>query len=86
MAGRKVGAQLDQNFLWRPLAAANNHQTAVPNLWHIGASTHPGAGLGGASGHMVAQRLIASADASNRVRETPSRARRAMSLVVRGRR
>ncbi len=79
-------SQLDQNFVWRPLAAANSHQTAVPNLWHIGASTHPGAGLGGASGHMVAQRLIASSDASNRVRETPSRARRAMSLVVRGRR
>jgi len=52
-------AQLDQNFLWRPLPSSS-HQTPVPHLWHIGASAHPGAGLGGASGHMVAQRLLAS--------------------------
>ena len=35
---------LDQNLLWRPLAAAPGHGTAVDGLWHIGASTHPGAG------------------------------------------
>ena len=45
-------AELDQNFLWRA-----GHVTPVPRLWHIGASTHPGPGLGGASGHLVAQRL-----------------------------
>lgn len=50
-------AELDQNFLWRPLPDAANHRTPVPGLWHIGASTHPGAGLGGGSGHLVAQRL-----------------------------
>jgi phytoene dehydrogenase-like protein len=46
-------AELDQNFLWR-----GRHATPVPRLWHIGASTHPGPGLGGASGHLVARRLL----------------------------
>lgn len=45
--------ELDQNFLWR-----GSHATPVPRLWHIGASTHPGPGLGGASGHLVAHRLL----------------------------
>jgi phytoene dehydrogenase-like protein len=60
IAGDPYGgsADLDQNFLWRPLAAAPGHATPVPRLWHIGASTHPGAGLGGASGHLVARRLL----------------------------
>ena len=35
---------LDQNLLWRPLAEAPGHETAVAGLWHIGASTHPGPG------------------------------------------
>ncbi|GAA5164372.1 NAD(P)/FAD-dependent oxidoreductase [Pseudonocardia eucalypti] len=52
-------AELDQSFLWRPLAAVPGHATPVPRLWHIGAATHPGAGLGGASGHLVAGRLLA---------------------------
>lgn len=52
--------ELDQNLLWRPLASAGNHATVVPSVWHIGASTHPGAGLGGGSGHIVAQTLIGS--------------------------
>ena len=52
-------AQLDQAFLWRPLAGSGRHRTAVPGLWHLGASTHPGAGLGGGSGHLVAQQLTA---------------------------
>ena len=48
---------LDQNLLWRPLAAAPGHGTAVDGLWHIGASTHPGPGLGGGSGLLVANEL-----------------------------
>jgi phytoene dehydrogenase-like protein len=48
---------LDQNLLWRPLAAAPGHSTAVEGLWHIGASTHPGPGLGGGSGLLVANEL-----------------------------
>jgi len=50
-------AELDQNFLWRPLPSAGSHRTPVQNLWHIGAATHPGPGLGGGSGHLVAQTL-----------------------------
>ena len=52
-------AELDQNFHWRPLPSAGSHRTRVPGLWHIGSSTHPGPGLGGASGHLVAQSLTA---------------------------
>lgn len=48
---------LDQYLLWRPLAGVKNHQTPVKNLWHIGASTHPGPGLGGGSGLHVAHQL-----------------------------
>jgi len=48
---------LDQNLLWRPLAEAPGHGTAVDGLWHIGASTHPGPGLGGGSGLLVASEL-----------------------------
>ena len=48
---------LDQNLLWRPLAEAPGHRTAVDCLWHIGASTHPGPGLGAGSGYLVAKEL-----------------------------
>jgi phytoene dehydrogenase-like protein len=44
---------LDQNFLWR-----GDHTTPVRNVWHVGASTHPGPGLGGGSGALVAQQLL----------------------------
>jgi len=49
---------LDQNFLWRPFAASPGHTTAVERLWHIGASTHPGPGLGAGSGALVAEQLL----------------------------
>ena len=48
---------LDQFFLWRPFKASVNHRTYVPGLYHIGASTHPGPGLGGGSGFLLAQQL-----------------------------
>ena len=48
---------LDQNFLFRPLAQAPGHRTPVDNLWHIGASTHPGPGLGAGSGYLVYKEL-----------------------------
>ena len=48
---------LDQNLLWRPFAAAPGHRTAVDRLWHIGASTHPGPGLGAGSGYLVYKEL-----------------------------
>jgi phytoene dehydrogenase-like protein len=48
---------LDQNLLWRPTPASPGHETAVDGLLHIGASTHPGPGLGAGSGYLAAQRL-----------------------------
>ncbi|MBC8951419.1 NAD(P)/FAD-dependent oxidoreductase [Xenorhabdus sp. PB62.4] len=50
----------DQFFCLRPFAAsqgAKAHQTPVSNVFHIGASTHPGPGLSGISGYLVARRL-----------------------------
>jgi phytoene dehydrogenase-like protein len=49
---------LDQNFLWRPLAASPGHATPVERLWQIGASTWPGPGLGAGSGTLVARKLL----------------------------
>lgn len=48
---------LDQFFVWRPYASQINNGTPVKNLYHIGASTHPGPGLGGGSGLNVAKAL-----------------------------
>ena len=48
---------LDQFFVWRPYAGQINNATPVKNLYHIGASTHPGPGLGGGSGLNVAKGL-----------------------------
>jgi phytoene dehydrogenase-like protein len=55
-------AELDQSLLWRPLASSGRHATPIDRLWHIGASTNPGAGLAGASGHSVATTLIQQAN------------------------
>ncbi len=49
---------LDQNFLWRPFARSPGHATAVERLFHIGASTWPGPGLGAGSGTLVAAELL----------------------------
>jgi phytoene dehydrogenase-like protein len=49
---------LDQNFLWRPFAAQPGHRTPVDGLYHIGASTWPGPGLGAGSGTLVAHELL----------------------------
>lgn len=48
---------IDQFFLWRPLRGGRNHATPVKRLYHIGASTHPGPGLGGGSGFLLASSL-----------------------------
>jgi phytoene dehydrogenase-like protein len=48
---------LDQNLLWRPLPQTPGHDTPVDRLYHIGASTHPGPGLGAGSGYLVAKKL-----------------------------
>jgi phytoene dehydrogenase-like protein len=49
---------LDQNFLWRPFPAQPGHRTPIDGLFHIGASTWPGPGLGAGSGTLVAQALL----------------------------
>src|ERR687898_960361 len=48
---------LDQNLVFRPTPATPGHATPVAQLWHIGASTHPGPGLGAGSGYLVAKQL-----------------------------
>ncbi len=48
---------IDQFFLWRPFHNSVNHRTPVARLHHIGASTHPGPGLGGGSGFLLAKEL-----------------------------
>jgi phytoene dehydrogenase-like protein len=63
---------LDQNLIWRPRPSLPGHRTPVEGLYHIGASTHPGPGLGAGSGTIVAHDLL---------REGP--ARRAFSAVGR---
>jgi len=48
---------IDQFFLWRPFHRSVNHRTPIARLHHIGASTHPGPGLAGGSGFLVAKAL-----------------------------
>jgi len=48
---------LDQNLLWRPTGRVPGHGTPVDGLFQIGASTHPGPGLGAGSGYLVAKQL-----------------------------
>ncbi|PSJ58361.1 phytoene desaturase family protein [Kumtagia ephedrae] len=48
---------IDQFFAWRPFPGSVNHRTPVKGLYHIGASTHPGPGLGGGSGFLVAKEI-----------------------------
>ena len=49
---------LDQNLVWRPRPGLPGHRAPVEGLYHIGASTHPGPGLGAGSGTLVAQELL----------------------------
>ncbi|HJQ17776.1 MAG TPA: NAD(P)/FAD-dependent oxidoreductase [Allosphingosinicella sp.] len=48
---------IDQFHMFRPFGSGRNHATPVRQLFQIGASTHPGHGLAGMSGHMVAATL-----------------------------
>jgi phytoene dehydrogenase-like protein len=48
---------IDQFHALRPFGGLRNHKTPVRGLYHLGASTHPGPGLGGTSGHLVAQAI-----------------------------
>lgn len=59
VGGDPYGGQctLDQFFIFRPFSHSRNGATPASHLYHIGASTHPGPGLGGGSGYNVAKRL-----------------------------
>ena len=50
-------SSIDQFFAWRPFSHSRNHDTSITGLHHIGASTHPGAGLGGGSGFLMGSKL-----------------------------
>lgn len=52
-------AELYQNLLWRPFPAGARHRTHLAGLWHLGAATHPGPGLGGGSGYLVSEQILA---------------------------
>lgn len=48
---------LDQYFLFRPAFGRSRWRTGVAGLYHVGASTWPGAGTGAASGYLLAREL-----------------------------
>ena len=74
---------LDQNFLFRPLPQAPGHRTAVDNLWHIGASTHPGPGLGAGSGYLVYKELTKAALPTRALGRIPILGQRLQQTVAR---
>jgi phytoene dehydrogenase-like protein len=49
---------LGQSYLLRPLPGQPGHQTAIPNVYMLGAATWPGHGINGGSGYIVAQKLL----------------------------
>ena len=55
---------LDQNFLFRPVAGWSRYRTPVENLYLVGASTWPGAGVGAGSGFMLGKMLAGPASAT----------------------
>ena len=50
--------ELDQSYLWRPVPATGSGAPPIHGLWHIGASTHPGPGMGGGSGYAAAHAVL----------------------------
>ena len=48
---------LSQNFLLRPLPGWSRYRTPVKGLYHVGASTWPGAGVGAGSGFILGKML-----------------------------
>ena len=70
---------LDQNLLFRPTPATPGHATPVDGLWHIGASTHPGPGLGAGSGYLVAKHLTQAAASAPAARKAAGRCRDALA-------
>jgi phytoene dehydrogenase-like protein len=50
--------QIDQNFLFRPFPGYSRYNTPFKKLYMIGAATWPGSALHGASGYMLAKKLL----------------------------
>jgi phytoene dehydrogenase-like protein len=74
---------LDQSFVFRPLPQAPGHRTPVENLWHIGASTHPGPGLGAGSGYLVYQELTKPSFSRRTLGRVPVVGQRLQQVVTR---
>jgi phytoene desaturase len=53
-----VEMDFDQMFLFRPLPEMSTYRTPFKNLYLTGASTHPGGGVFGASGHNTAHVVL----------------------------
>ena len=51
---------LDQYYFLRPALGWSQYRTPIENLYMVGASQWPGSGVNGVSGHLLAQRLVAS--------------------------
>lgn len=49
--------QLDQNFLFRPVAGYSRYATPLGRLYMCGAATWPGAGTGAGSGYLLGRKL-----------------------------
>jgi phytoene dehydrogenase-like protein len=49
--------QLDQNFLFRPVAGHSRYAMPLPRLYMCGAATWPGAGTGAGSGYLLGRKL-----------------------------
>ncbi|MCA4132509.1 NAD(P)/FAD-dependent oxidoreductase [Arthrobacter sp. M4] len=68
--GSSGAFSLDQSLLWRPRPDLAGHTTPVRDLYLVGASTHPGPGLGAGSGIIVANRMGSGHRSWNRRRRT----------------
>ena len=49
--------QLDQNFLFRPVAGYSRYRMPLAGLYMCGAATWPGAGTGAGSGYLLGRLL-----------------------------
>ncbi len=49
---------LDQHFMFRPFAGWSRYKTPVKQLYMIGQSTWPGAGLSATSGYLCAKDIL----------------------------
>jgi phytoene dehydrogenase-like protein len=59
IGGDSIGGShhLDQFFLFRPIAGWSRYSAPVQNLYMVGASTWPGAGLSAGSGFILGKML-----------------------------